>query len=403
VTRRGEVLLVFAIALAFVLVTRMPVARTEPLDSDEFGFLEKIRKDHLPMYHTLFLASARVIGTLVSDPYRGFVILDMMVSALALTSVWWWLRALVRPSTATAATAVLAAAPVFWTYGAMAGNYTAIPLVGSFLLGVAVRTWHDPRSWHPYASAVVLALGTGYRQDIGTFWLPVFLIIVWSHRGTAAIRALALFTAINLTWLLGMLWDVGGWDRYRAESGEFAHNAGYLNSVWNLGLIDGPVRYAVKIGMAVLWTLGPGLAFVPRGVARIVRGERGLALSALLLLSVVPALAFHLLIHFGVQGYAFHYVPALIALMALGAGDRLASRVLPGARGPARLAATAALLAAVFWFYPTTYDHPGFRGHFDLAFARSTRIGLQTRPPTRGPALWRTANTRPDPDEPLRQ
>jgi hypothetical protein len=300
----------------------------------------------------------------------------------------------VRPATAAAATLVLAVGPVFWSYGAMAGNYTAIPLVGAFLLGVAHRTWQDPKPWHPFAAAAVLAVGTGYRQDIGMFWLPVFAIILWRHRGWKAVLALILFTSLNLAWLAAMLHDVGGWSAYRAASARFAHSAGYRNSVWHLGLIDAPVRYAVKALMALAWTLGPGLAFVPRGAWRLGRVAEGRFLGLILVLSVVPALGFHLLIHFGVPGYAFHYVPALLALMALGIG-RLSSapRTPRGDASVPRLAALAACLAAVFWFYPTDYDRPGFRGSFDLAFARHTRIALRTRPPWRSPEYWRTENS----------
>ena len=50
----------------------------------------------------------------------------------------------------------------------------------------------------PIAAAVVLALGTGYRQDIGTLWLPVLIVILWHHRWKRAALAGVLFTA--LTW-----------------------------------------------------------------------------------------------------------------------------------------------------------------------------------------------------------
>ena len=59
-----------------------------------------------------------------------------------------------------------------------------------------------------------------------------------------------------------------------------------------------------------------------------------------------------------------------------------------------RLATVALLLAAIFLLYPTDYEHPGWRGSFDLAFARHTRIGLRTPVPGRQPATWRTANSR---------
>jgi hypothetical protein len=403
--RRQAILAALAITSLFVFATRWPVARSQPFDSDEFGFLAQTASHWFPMHHTLFMTSARVLGLVCGDAYRGFIILDMVMSAGALVSAWWMLRAFVKPATAAAAAIMLGVAPVFWGYGAMAGNYTAIVLVGSFLLGVAYRGGSDPESWHPFAAAVVLAIGTGYRPDIGTLWLPVLCVIFWQHRWKRAIAAALLFTVVNLAWLVPMLHDAGGWSRYRAASAEFAHSAGYLNSVWNLGVVDAPIRYSVKLGMALLWTLGPALAFVPRGVWRLARIHHAGLLGLLLAISVAPALASHLLVHFGVPGYAFHYVPALLILTALGAGrtriDELgrSSLAMPSTTvlrqsAPVQLIAVATVLAAMFWCYPTDYSQPGLRGSFDLAFCRFTRIGLKTPDPHRSPEYWRTANSR---------
>jgi len=400
------VLLALGIALLFVAVTRWPVARSGPFDSDEFGFLEQIAAHWFPMHHTLFLTFARLLGRLAGDPYRGFILLDMLSSAGALVSVWWCLRAIVPPATAWAAALLLGVSPVFWGYGAMAGNYTAIVLVGSFLLGVAYRGQSRPRGWQPFAAAIVLAIGTGYRPDIGTLWLAVFVVILWQHRWKRAIGAGLLFTALNVAWLSAMLADVGGWDRYHALSAEYAYQCGYLNSVWHLGFIDAPVRYSVKLGMALAWTLGPALLVVPRGVSRLPRLEHGRFLGLLIALAALPALGSHLLVQFGVAGWSFHYVPGLIALVALGAQGAPAteperrpflSRMGWISREPAarRLLAMAAFLAALFWYYPTDYTQPGWRGSFDLAFSRFTRIGLRTPMPDHAPQHWRTANSRP--------
>ena len=314
--------IVGAVALAFagVFLSRIPVARPSAFDFDEVGYLEVIAAFRFPMHHTLFLASARNLGLLLGDAYRGFLLLDMVVSALALAASWWWLRAIVGPRTAAAATLVLGAAPAFWSYGAMAGNYAAIPLVGSILLGIAFRGWSDPRPWHPHAAAVALALGAGYRQDIGVFWMPAFLAILWQHRWIASAQAVLLFTAINLAWLIPMLHEVGGWEEYRRASARFAEEAGRKNSVSNLGPVDAPLRYAVKGIMALGWTFGPGLLFVPRGLRRWRDLPNGGRLGLLLVACAAPALASHLLVHFGVPGYAFHYVPGLLALIAMGIG-----------------------------------------------------------------------------------
>jgi hypothetical protein len=411
---RRSTLIALGLSLLFVFATRWPVARAEPVESDEFGFLAQAADHWLPMCHTLFMTFGRALGLVSGDPYRGFILLDMLTSAGALVSVWWLLSALVRPATAAAAALVLGVGPVFWGYGAMAGNYTAIVLVGSFLLGVAYRGRSCPRPWHAFASAVVLAIGTGYRQDIGIFWLAVFVVILWQNRWKRAIGAASLFTILNLAWLSAMLYDVGGWSQYRASSAEFAYECGYLNSIWHLGVIDAPVRYAVKLVMALAWTLGPALLFVPRGLARLRRLEGGVFLGLLMVVAAVPALGSHLLVHFGVAGWSFHYVPALIPLVALGASsagtEPSQRRSLPkpstralGEHAPARLVAVAALLAAMFWYYPTDYEQPGWRGSFDLSFCRFTRIGLRTPIPNRAPEYWRTANSRPLAGTPVRR
>ena len=144
-------------------------------------------------------------------------------------------------------------------------------------------------------------------------------------------------------------------------------------------------------------------------------GSKTVCFSAcLMVVAAVPALASHLLVHFGVAGWSFHYVPALIALVALGAGGaataQSARRSLPmPSTAPlrehalARLLAVAAVLAAMFWYYPTDYAQPGWRGSFDLSFCRFTRIGLKTPIPNRAPEYWRTANSRPLAGTPVRR
>ena len=388
------IVLAVATCLAFSVLTRLPVARPGAFDFDEVGYLETIREGYFPKQHTLFLAAGRLAGEWCADPYRGFVLLDVLTSGLAMAGVWWLLRGLVPPKTAMAGTLVVGVGPVFWAYGAMAANYTAIPLVGSLLLGIAWRGRTAPRPWHPLGAAVAMAMGAGYRQDIGLFWMPVFLAILWRHRWIAAIQAGMLFILLDLAWFIPMLRDAGGWALYRAETGRFAHNAGYLNSVWYLGPIDATSRYVLKAAMALGWTLGLGLLFVPRGLVRLARRDGGPYLIGLMVATAMPALAMHLLVHFGVAGYSFHYLPSLVVLMAMGFGPATDSASAARDRVAARRGlAISATLAAVFLFYPTDYRHPGFRGDFDLSCGRHTRIGLATRPPLRDPDTWRTASS----------
>jgi hypothetical protein len=391
-------LLVILFATVVVLATRLPFARTHAVDFDEEGYLIALEGVGFPMHHTLFLAAGKLLGTPLGGTYRGLVAVSMATSVLALIAAWWWLRALVTPRTSLAIAAVLAVGPVFWSYGAMAANYTAIIAVGSFLLGIAWRGRSAKRSWHPYAAAVALAVGTGYRQDIGVYWAPVFLVILWQHRWIPALQAGLLSIVLALLWLVPMLRDAGGWEPFRQQSAEFSYNAGYLNSIWVLGPIDATVRYLLKLAMAVLGTLGLLLVFVPRGVMRLGRRKGGLALGLLLALSTLPSLTSHLLVHFGVPGYAFHDIPALLALAAIGLPQRLSAKELvSNSTSQASLAwrtiLCGGLSAAFFLFYPTNFQAQGFKGDFDLAFARLTRAGLAVPNPVRDPKAWRTINS----------
>jgi hypothetical protein len=148
----SELLGTLGIALGFVASTRPPFVRGGPVETDEFGFVAQMDAGWLPMHHTLFQTLGRAIGLLVGGHYQGLIVLDILVSAFALVSLSWWLRALVRPATSAALTPLIGVAPLFWSLGEMAANFTMIPLVGSFSLGLAYRGWHAPRAWHSVLS-----------------------------------------------------------------------------------------------------------------------------------------------------------------------------------------------------------------------------------------------------------
>ena len=203
-------------------------------------------------------------------------------------------------------------------------------------------------------------------------------MIVWQHRWKPAIGALALFTVLNLAWLLPMLHAVGGWEAYREQSADFAYSAG----LQEFGLEPGAgrrrrLRYAVKMALAIALDARPGVDFRPSrdGPARLARD--GKKLAALAGLERRPAAGLALAGPFRGRGVQLPLPPVLVALLAIGIG-RVADSI--GARSdgpsPGRLSALAAMLAAVFLSIRPTFERPGWRGDFDLAVARYTRVGL---------------------------
>ena len=164
-----SVALAAILSLIFVVATRWPVARVTAFDFDEVGYLKMIAEADFPKHHTLFLAAGKAIGRRSGDPYRGFVVLDMTVSALGADG-----RLVDAPRdrpapTAAAASLALGVGPVFWSYGAMAANYTAIVLVGAVLLGIVARMRSAPRPAHPYLGG----RGAGDRHRLPPGYRPV--------------------------------------------------------------------------------------------------------------------------------------------------------------------------------------------------------------------------------------
>lgn len=376
-----------------MLLTRWPIARYGPIETDEFGYLEIIKRFAIPPHHSLYLASGRILGDLAGNAYDGFVILSMLMSICAILAAWWMLRAIVEPNIAAAATATLAFGPIFWSYGSIAGSYTAIAAVGCVLLGTALRPPDMLRLW---VTTVIFVIGIGFRQDIGVLWLPMYAWILTRYRFREALGAFTGFVLLNLLWLGAMIWSVGGINNYWVQTRAFAQSAGYGNSVFNLGFLDGTLRYAVKLAVANLWETGIAILFVPAGIWAAWNRSRG-KIFWLAALSMLPALVFHLTIHFGVAGYCMHYVPAILVLIALGCSQAATTKA-----ATAKLAFAACISTVIFMSYPADFGSQNPRAEFDKAIARYTRVGLRLEYPRTGVQLWRTANSPKIDDKPIK-
>ena len=57
-----EVWAAVGIALAFVAATRWPLARSGPVETDEWMFVARMGTTWLPIHHTLFQTAGRALG-----------------------------------------------------------------------------------------------------------------------------------------------------------------------------------------------------------------------------------------------------------------------------------------------------------------------------------------------------
>ncbi|MFQ5429219.1 MAG: hypothetical protein ACE5E1_02815 [Phycisphaerae bacterium] len=259
--------------------------------------------------------------------------------------------------------------PLVWFHSVAALTYlpaTVAALAVVLLVDRAVTT-DDRRPL--LRGAAILAIGLFLRPDLLLYLGPLVLYAAWRLRSRTApmiVAAGGLACAAVIAFL---------YTRHdAAAASRFAHTREVLlgTSVFQLGLLDGLLRNAVKIGANLVWDFGLGVFLLPVTAWTLRRDRRrDRPRFALFALWLAPGGLFLLLMHV-VQGYFLILLPAGYLLI----GCMLRSRLAP--RSATRLAAAVALFSlAQFLFYPWSADSTGFKRLLDAKVAFQSAAGLR--------------------------
>ncbi len=280
-----------------------------------------------PPGYILYVWLARLVDALLHDAQTSMVLLSILASGLAVVALYRLGQALFDERTGLAAALFLASSPLFWFYGEIALPHTVDTLFVILAAWTLYALMQGQRR-ALWASAVVLAVAGGLRQQTAVFLAPLALYAGW--RGTVgrdgwskglrrAILAVALFTLLCLAWFVPLVRSAGGLTRYREVMGTFAARFNATTSVFMGAGTFGLIRNLRKLTMYTLY--GWGMAALPFGLALLVAlirrrrpalGERAVFLA----LWALPALGFYTLIHMGQQGLVFVYLPVLLLISA---------------------------------------------------------------------------------------
>lgn len=277
---------------------------------------------HPPGYW-LYVASARAVRALT--PLSGTRSLELLAALATAATVGLTTqlgRRLGRAWLGLAAGAFVLTSPFTLFYGSMPSTYPFDALLAVILVFLSLDA--RPRSWHTFAAAALLGLGSGFRQTslivLGplAFWAAVKSVRSWK----AALGTVAAGAAGVLVWFVPMLVEQpGGWDRYRTYS------KGYLHVLSGTSLFHGAPRHLVVrnvleglgysfIAVALLLPLfAVGLLWTV--VRRRSRAPLPREAVILLVLAVAGPGLFALLVHFGKAGYVNGYLPGLVLLLLL--------------------------------------------------------------------------------------
>jgi hypothetical protein len=277
------------------------------------------------------------------------------------------------------ATALLAAAPLFWLSGLR--PMSDLPGLAGALVAQALILSGRANARRLILGAFVAGLAAGIRVQTMLLTLPLLgLVLIKQHRAgavgpaMAAWRPIAAFAAAVVLWAVPLVADSGGIDGYlRALGSQAGEDFAWVNMLW---LEPTPRRLAFALHETFVLPWGSTLlaaavaAAAAAGAARMLMRERqGLAL---LLVAFAPYTAFHLLFQETITvRYALPTLPLVAWLAARGAGAL--GRLAPAAAAP--LVAGALLVAVPVGTAYGREAHPAFR-----AVAAASRAAASAPP-----------------------
>lgn len=295
-------------------------------DSINFAFaLERfdvsVGQPHIPGY-ILYVLLGRAVDAIFQNPQQSLAYISMIGSASAVVAIFFLGRAFYDVRTGIIAALFLATSPLYWFYSEVALPHSFDCFV------VIVSVWMFYRIAQGQAklaipAAIWLALAGGLRPQTQVFLLPLALYAYWQIAWVLRLISLTVLILVDFSWFLPMITMSGGFSRYFEIFRSFYLSFNKSTSIVSGGGLKGIEKNLLKLGMytAYAWLAGaiPLLAAGLSGIRNPEQWREALRFdqrAKILLLWVIPPLAYYVFIHMGQQGLIFIFLPALILVSA---------------------------------------------------------------------------------------
>ncbi len=333
---RGRDWAIAGVLVVLTVATRLPFVPPLIAHSDgaEYAFaLEKFDMargyPHAPGY-PYFILCAKPLYTLTGDANLSLVAVAIAFSALACGALYLLGTALFGPWVGLAAALLLMTDSNFWRFGVSWMSYPAGVFWGSVVALTAYRARTLSSRW-TIVSALAIGIAGGFRQQILSFFTPMWL---WFSRRVGCARlvlGMVLIAILTVVWIGWVSSWTGGYSVYQASSQEQWTEVIYDSSVFAVAS-QGPAalveRLTHRLGvwsellfggrshLSVLAWLLPLLYALGRVLRpQLIRSDDRIQL---LILWLLPIMAFHLLVNMDTRSYVLIYMPALCLLAGLG-------------------------------------------------------------------------------------
>jgi hypothetical protein len=305
-----------ALLLFFVTVlTRLPFTSRFLYNWDSVqyalgteNFNVTYHQPHPPGY-ILYVGAGKALNLLTADPNESFIILSILASGLAVSSLYLLGVRMMGGRDGVYAAVLLLLNPVFWFYGEIASTYTLECLMAILIGWTCFSVREGEEHLAPWVG-LLMAIAGGIRQTTVVLLLP---LVLFSLRKASAKRLLiagGIFVAFTLAWLLPLLHFGGGLETYLEASRQLSKHDTWR---WSFdGILIG-LRNLSRLAIAT----GVGLHIVvPMIIAFLLRffplADRRAAWEKWFVFWwIVPSLAVYSL-QYGQPGYVLIYLPAVL-------------------------------------------------------------------------------------------
>jgi len=305
-----------AIFVGLTLLARLPYRSHFLFDHDSVQFALALKKydvylnqPHPPGYFW-YVCTARLINLVLHDANTSFVALSMVTSALAVGVIYNLGSAVFDRQTGWWAALLAMTSPLFWFFGEVALSYSSAALFSS---AVALSAWRvfNGEERRVYQLSVLFGIAVGFRQDLGLFLGPLWLLAVSRCKPRIMIFAVVLAVITIALWFVPMLLATGGAARYFAANSELWQYNNEPMTIWYAPLSTRIDTLLTLIGV-LSYGIGAGTIFLLFAAYCLVRfsGWRTISPDKLLFFFtwVTPAIVFFIIVFIPPYKYSYGLV-----------------------------------------------------------------------------------------------
>jgi len=226
-----------AIFVGLTLLARLPYRSHLLFDHDSVQFAlgmseydVYLHQPHPPGYF-LYVYTAKLINFFLHDANASLVAMSVVASALAVGVIYNLGSALFDRQTGWWAALLAMTSPLFWFFGEVALSYSVSALFSSLVALGAWRVFNRNERW-AYPLSVLLAVAAGFRQDLGLFLGPLWLLALSRCKPRVMVSGVILAAITIALWFVPMLIATGGAARYFAANSELWEYNNEPMTIW---------------------------------------------------------------------------------------------------------------------------------------------------------------------------